>query len=216
MEAISFLWDINFVVFELLGNKISLIELIGSVAGLLSVWFGTRNNILVWHFGFVNVIAFGIIFFQINLYADMLLQVFYFSATFYGLYKWKERAGETNLPITTLSTNRMLVVVFGTIQVALLFLLFTQYFPKFFQDYSVAASSYPVYDSLLSAASVTATLLMARRRLESWLMWIVIDSASVILYLKKEVLLIAAEFGVVTLLAVYGYYSWRKIMKVSQ
>ncbi len=207
---LSFLWDINFFLFQFIGYKVSLIELVGTITGLLSVWYGAKNNIRIWYLGFINVIAFGIIFFQINLYADMLLQVFYFIATVYGLYKWNDKTNEDGA-IQLLSSKEYLVSAIAMIQLFLLLSWFTRYFPHLFEAQKIPFSSYPIIDSFLSAASVIATILMARRKLESWIMWIAIDAASVLLYLKKEVFLIAIEFGVFTALAVYGFISWKKL-----
>ena len=85
---LSFLWDINFFLFQFIGYKVSLIELVGTITGLLSVWYGAKNNIRIWYLGFINVIAFGIIFFQ-NARAR--------SATYTHMlaYKTPDKAGHT-------------------------------------------------------------------------------------------------------------------------
>jgi nicotinamide mononucleotide transporter len=81
---------------------VSFIELLGTITGLLSVYFGTKNHKAVWYFGFVNVVCFGVIFFQIALYSDMLLQVFYFFATAYGLWLWGQKKESGAGQISTL------------------------------------------------------------------------------------------------------------------
>jgi len=86
MQTIAEILSTNTIVFSLLHYDVSAIELIGTIAGSLSVWWATKNNVLTWHIGFVNVIAFLLIFFQVQLYADVLLQVFYLFATAYGFW----------------------------------------------------------------------------------------------------------------------------------
>ena len=216
METFRFLWDTDFVFFSLLGYNYSFVEFVGTIAGLLSVWFGTRNNILIWYFGFINVIAFGFIFFQINLYADMLLQLFYFGITAYGLWNWKYNAGKDELQIGFLTTRHRLAYSILLVQLFILFYWFTQYFPYLFETLQMAFSTYPFVDSTLAAASIIATILMAKRKLESWILWIIIDAGSILLYVKKGVFLIAVEFFVFSILAVYGYISWKKLMKLNQ
>jgi nicotinamide mononucleotide transporter len=213
MEDLSFLWDADFVFFSLLGYNYSFVELAGTLAGLLSVWYGTKNSVLIWYFGFINVVAFGFVFFQINLYAEMLLQVFYFGITVYGLWNWSYNKNTAERQISFLTTRYRLAFLILLFQLFVLFYWFTQYFPYLFETRKITFSTFPIIDSVLASASIIATILMARKKIESWLMWIIIDAASILLYVKKGVFLVALEFFIFNILAVYGYTSWRKIMK---
>ena len=84
------LFDINNIAYEIIGYQISYVELIGTLFGLISVYLATKTNILTWATGIINELFLIILFFQVQLYADMFLQVFFFVVTLYGWYNWKE------------------------------------------------------------------------------------------------------------------------------
>lgn len=200
-------FDISTIAFSLLGYDISYLELTGTLAGLLSVWFGTKNDILYWYVGLLNVIAFLLIFFQLQLYADMLLQFFYLCITVYGIFSWQGAKHE--LPVTNLGLPETALWLVFSHTFFFLFYTFAMHLDLFFPNVPIA--SYPLADSVLAALSVTATILIAKRKTEAWLIWIVVDFASILLYLKKEVLFIAIEYGIFGLLAVQGWVLWRKM-----
>jgi len=205
-------WDANEVLFYMGDYKVSFIELIGTITGLLSVYFGTKNHTAVWYFGFVNVVCFGVIFFQIALYSDMLLQVFYFFATAYGLWLWTQKSTNDEAKISTLNNAQYKSWILLFIGIFLLFYFFSKTLPLLFH---VSQASFLYFDAVLSSASVVATLLMARRKIETWLLWIVIDFVSIGMYVQKGVHLIAIEYALFGLLAIIGFYKWKKIYSTS-
>lgn len=201
------------IAFSLLQYDISYIELIGTIAGILSVWWATRNNSLTWYIGFANVIAFLLIFFQVQLYADVLLQVFYLFATAYGLWKWKEEPQHEELKITAIDKRGWILTTVVSIVLFFIFYSFTNLLPVVFSNQQLKPPAYAFLDSILSATSVVTTVLIARKRIEAWWLWILIDFASVAMYLQKGVLFIAVEYGLFGLLAIAGYVEWNRIMK---
>lgn len=212
MQNITQIFSTTTIAFSILQYDVSYIELIGTIAGLLSVWWATRNNILTWYIGFVNVVAFLLIFFQVQLYADVLLQVFYLFATAYGLWKWQEQVGQEELKITHIDKQGALFVIATTVLLFSLFYAFTNLLPVVFADQQLKPPAYAFADSLLSAASVVTTVLIARKRIEAWGLWILIDFASVYMYLQKGVLFIAIEYGLFGVLAIVGYVQWKRMM----
>ena len=99
------LFDINNIAFEIMAYQISYVELIGTLFGLISVYLATRANILTWGTGIINELFLFILFFQIQLYADMFLQVFYFVVTLYGWYNWKQIPKENDITKTEMSMH---------------------------------------------------------------------------------------------------------------
>ena len=85
-------FDINNIAFEITGYQVSYLEMIGTSFGLLSVYFASRANILTWTTGIINELFLFILFFQVQLYADMFLQVYFFVVTLYGWYNWKQKS----------------------------------------------------------------------------------------------------------------------------
>ncbi len=211
MQNIAQILSTSTIAFSLLQYDVSYIELIGTLAGLLSVWWATRNNTLTWYIGFVNVLAFLLIFFQVQLYADVLLQVFYLFATAYGLWKWNAQTQQEELSITHIGKRGMLITLVSTILLFFIFFAFTNILPIVFANQQLKPPAYAFTDSLLSAASVVTTLLIARKRIEGWGLWILIDFASVAMYLQKGVLFIAIEYGLFGVLAIAGYVQWKRL-----
>lgn len=212
MQAFTQIASTNTIAFSLLQYDVSYIELIGTFAGLLSVWWATRNNIFTWHIGFVNVIAFLLIFFQVHLYADALLQVFYLFATAYGLWKWNVQSQQEEQKITHIDRRGVLLTIIITVVLFSVFFAFTNLLPIVFANQQLKPPAYAFVDSVLSASSVVTTVLIARKRIEAWLLWILIDFASVAVYLQKGVLLIAIEYALFGVLAIVGYMQWKRIM----
>ncbi len=83
------MFNIDTILFEALGYKMSLLELLAVFTGLVSVWFAARANILTWLFALVNAVLFFVLFYQVNLYSAMALQVFFFCNALYGWYNWR-------------------------------------------------------------------------------------------------------------------------------
>lgn len=178
------------------------LEPIGVLFGLLTVYFSVRQNIWTWPTGIVSVSAFGILFFQIKLYADMCLQIFFLWSCIQGWYFWL-RGGEnhTALHITRLTRRHIIIVSLGLVT-SVLGIGF------FFHTYTDA--SLPYLDSTASGMSVVAQLLMMRKKLEHWCVWIVVDVLSIGMYIVKEVYWTAGLYGVFLLLCIKGLREWKR------
>src|ERR1700754_395988 len=100
--------DIENTAFSIMGYPISYVELIGTVFGLISVYFASRANILTWSTGIVNEVFLFILFFQVHLYADMFLQVYFFIVTIYGWYNWKTNTVEKKVSATSFKGRLLL------------------------------------------------------------------------------------------------------------
>ncbi len=177
------------------------LEITGVVFGLLSVYFSVKQNILTWPMGIVSVSAFGVLFFEIKLYADMCLQVFFLWSCIQGWYFWLH-GGEHHsaLRVTRLTGRQKAGIVAATFSaVVLIGFLFSR-----FTD-----ASLPYLDSTASGMSVVAQLLMMRKKFEHWYLWIAVDILSIGIYIYKEVYLTAALYLVFLLLCIHGLRSWR-------
>lgn len=199
------------IIAEFLGYPVSLIELIATISGLVSVYYAAKSSILTWSTGLVNEIAFMILFYQLHLYSDMLLQVYFMGATFYGWYYWGQKAPKE---IGVLGFSQLLIYILitlgGTVLVALFMCEIHHILPSLFHT----PASFPWVDAFVSVTSVVATVLLARKFLATWYFWIVVDLVSIGLYLVKGVHLIAIEYCVFLVLAIMGLIAWRKMINV--
>lgn len=204
-------FDVQHIAFSILGYNISYIELIGTVFGLISVYYASRANVLTWPTGIFNELALFVLFFQVQLYADMLLQVFFLVVTIFGWYNWRHTT-ET-LPVTRMTRNMTgiyAVVLFaGTVIMGVTIQQFHRWMPGYFP----LPATYPFADSFVMMASILATFLLAKKRVETWVLWIVVDIVSIVLYLIKEIYFLSLEYIIFLGLATFGLLQWRKQLK---
>lgn len=201
------LFDIENIVLTILGYDLSYIELIGTLFGFISVILAARANILTWPTGIINEVAFFILFYQVQLYSDMYLQVYFFGVTIYGWYYWKNQNGSRS--ITTLSKKWrfriLLILVITTLMGGYLISKVHLYFPEIFSQ----PASYPYWDALTTMSSIVATILLSRKIIETWVLWIIVDIISVALYLLKGIHLVAIEYLVFLIICIVGFRNWR-------
>lgn len=177
-------------------------ELVGVAFGLLSVYLTVRENIWCWPTGIVSVIAFAVLFFDIKLYADMLLQIFFLVTGFQGWYYWLyggKNRGE--LPISQLDQAQVLALGAGlVVAVAAIGYLFDTY----------TDAHIPFWDAAASGMSVLAQVLLMRKKIENWYLWIAVDVLSIGIYIYKAVYLTAGLYVVFLALAIAGLLAWRR------
>ncbi|MEE9910300.1 MAG: nicotinamide riboside transporter PnuC [Deltaproteobacteria bacterium] len=192
----------------------SYIEFIGTVLYLLSVWLIARRNLLTWPVGIVSVLLYMSLFYQIRLYSDALEQIYYLGAGVYGWIYWSQ-ARQGNLIITNVNYSKTRSVIIYLIVTAVLSLLLGvimshihEWAPKMFKE----AASYPYMDAATTSMSFVAMWLMARRHIESWFYWIVVDLIGIWLYYVKNVKFISLLYIILLVLAVIGFNNWRKAL----
>ena len=205
------IFSVNTIAFTLWGYSISWLELVGTVFNFTGVVLAARRNILTWPIGLVGVALFAALFYQINLYADLLEQVFYLVTGIIGWWLWA-RPGATHerhkAVVTRLSTRELLAwtvsVVVAGVLVGLVIARLHLWLPSVFPE----PADLPMLDSITTIASFAAQFLMMRRKLESWYLWIVIDVVAVFLYWYKGVPFIAVLYFLFLLNAFYGLRVW--------
>jgi len=181
------------------------LEAVAVFFGLLSVWFAKKENILVYPTGIVSVLIYVYICLEVKLYADMGINFFYFIMSVYGWIKWSQIIeGRKTRPITYASLKEWIIALagLGIFFIILVFIL------KNYTD-----SNVPVWDALTTAIFIVAMWLMALKKIENWLAWILGDLISIPLYASKGLALTSIQFTVFLILAVAGYLEWRKKVK---
>jgi nicotinamide mononucleotide transporter len=193
------------------GYPLSYVEFIGTTTGLLSVWLATRSNIWTWPTGLINVTCFFLIFFEVRLYADMFLQLYFFVTSIYGWMVWYKKSSSGVIEVLSKSQRIKLLVtvILATLVAGVIVKNIHLIFPQIFDK----PASYPFLDTFVAILSIVATILLAQKKIENWWFWIVVDIISVALYAKKMVLFIAIEYFVFLCLASTGLLIWVKIMR---
>jgi len=178
------------------------IEIIAAILGIAGVYLTTKQKIWCWPVGLANVLLSMYVFFVSKLYADVVLQVFYLVMTLYGWYFWVF-GGEKKyeLPVRKIRPKELSVMlILGFICSFIVGYVFATY----------TDASFPYWDSILTVWGIIATYAMGKKIIDHWLMWIVIDINCTILYFIKELYAFAPLYFIFTLLAIYGYFTWKK------
>jgi nicotinamide mononucleotide transporter len=168
--------------------------------------------------GIISVLLFMILFYQIRLYSDAIEQIYYLGASVYGWLAWN-KSPRDNGQITDVqySTSKMLIVwVASTAVVSLVFgFMMTQihlWFPIIFPE----KASFPYLDTLTTIMSFSAMWLMARKKTESWVYWIIVDVIGIWLYFVKDVKFISLLYVILLIMAVNGLRMWNISVQVKK
>ncbi len=207
------------------GYDLSWIEAVGTVAGLLCIWLASLEKIVNYFFGLVNVTLFAIIFFQIQLYASLLLQLFFFAANIYGWYAWSRQTqqNEAELQIRWLPKPKAIgwlaacVVAIGlmTVYIDPVFAFLTrvavnvmQFFGLNVTQPALQPDAFPFWDSCMMVLSIVAMVLMTRKYVENWLLWVIINVISVVIFALQGVYAMSLEYLILTFIALNGSRMW--------
>jgi len=179
----------------------TLLEIVAVIFGLLSVWYAKKENILVYPTGIISVLIYVYICFFAKLYADMGINFFYFIMSVYGWIMWTRKDDrKQSLKITACNLKEHLINFFAFS----IFFLILSFFLKNYTD-----SDVPYWDSLTTAIFIVAMYLMARKKLENWVAWIIGNIISIPLYFYKGLVFTSFQFTVFLILAILGYIEWK-------
>jgi nicotinamide mononucleotide transporter len=178
------------------------IEILATLTGLIYLIYSIRGQILLWLFGILSSALYIYVFFRSKIYADMCISIYYVIISIYGWYHWSFTTGKKgrDLPVSrlTLKSGIILAIVSVVLFLGIIFVL------KNFTNSDIA-----FWDALITALSVTATWMLARKILEHWLIWIFVDMISVLLYIYKGLYPTVVLYMFYTTLAVLGYNEWK-------
>ena len=212
------------------------LEIIGTIIGLIYLWLEYRASIYLWIAGIIMPAIYLIVYYDAGLYADFGINVYYLLAAIYGWIMWKygnsfkqyvrkgkkketatnttvyitesettSYAKEDELPISRMPLHYLLplILVFigALLTIAWILIRFTD-------------SSVPWLDSFTTAMSIIGMWMLARKHLEQWLVWIAVDAVSTGLYIYKGLDFTAGLYGLYTIIAIFGYFKWKKLMEI--
>ena len=186
------------------------LESVAVILGLVSVWFAKKDNILVYPSGMISTGIFVYLLLQAGLIGDFMINAYYFIMSIYGWYFWTRREeGVIAHPIARMKSKEkrwgfmlfwVLLLLVGGI-----YLLFDQW-----NDWTAPL------DTFTTALFFVGMWLMARKKIEHWIFWIVGDIISIPLYLYKELGLTSLQYLIFTIIAIFGYIQWKRILNSSK
>ena len=180
----------------------SYLEFFGVAFGLLAVWLSAKANIWSWPVGIVNVVLAFLLYYQVQLYPDMFLQAFFFVTNIIGWWRWANpKPGEEDrkqeLKVSYMKKGDILLTV--VVGIAGTFIL--------------GSFAYPYVDSFITVMSIVTTFYMIQKKIECWIIWILVDMVATYLYFIKGVKFYSVEYFIFTLIASFGLYHWIKEYK---
>nr|WP_314569582.1 nicotinamide riboside transporter PnuC [uncultured Pseudomonas sp.] len=180
----------------------STLEIVAVIINILGVWLTTQRIRWCWPVSVVAVVLYAWIFYDAKLYSDTLLQVVFAFLQGYGWWRWsKGGLDHGRVHVARLTSRELLMSLFAGVLGA----VFLGAVMSSFTDAAV-----PWLDACLTAFSLVASVWAARKYVSSWLLWIVLDSLYVAMYLHKGLHLTAGLYAGFVVLALYGYRAWRR------
>ena len=182
------------------------LELLGTIVGLVYLWLEYKASIHLWIAGIIMPAIYIFVYYEAGLYADFGINIYFLIAAIYGWLSWKNHKTDEDTatrPIT-ITPKRLYLALFITFSacflgIAWILIAFTN-------------SDVPWLDSFTTALSIVGMWMLAKKYLEQWLTWIVVDVVSAGLYVYKDLYLTAGLYALYTVIAVLGYYNWKKMM----
>ncbi len=183
------------------------LELIAVVFGIISVLFARKNNILVYPTGLVSTILYVYILFKFELFGDLIINFYYSIMSVLGWYLWsKTKNGEDEFPISTINRKECIISTLIFI-ITLTFVAFIYHFFDKFTHWTAYV------DAFTTGLFFVGMWLMAKRKIENWILWIIADVVSVPLYFYKGLTFSSFQFLVFTIIAILGYKEWKRFLQ---
>jgi nicotinamide mononucleotide transporter len=200
--------------------EMNFLEIFGTIVGLAYLWLEYRASIYLWIAGIVMPAIYIFVYYKAGLYADFGINIYYLIAAIYGWFFWmwgyRKKKGEQSadasannkpqdLPIVHTPRKCYLpllgVFIFAFIGIAWILIEYTD-------------SNVPWLDSFTTALSIVGMWMLARKYVEQWFAWILVDIVCCGLYIYKDLYFTSTLYGLYSIIAIFGYFKWKKIMSV--
>ncbi|MDP2162332.1 MAG: nicotinamide riboside transporter PnuC [Flavobacterium sp.] len=186
------------------------LEIAGVLFGLISVLYAKKDNILVFPTGIISTTIFIYLLWQWSLLGDMMINCYYSVMSVYGWYHWtRKKDNQVAFPIASISRSekKWAIVIF------VLTLIFVAVVYNFFDKFT---TWYSYVDTFTTGLFFVGMWLMAKRKIEHWIFWIIGDVISVPLYFSKGYTLTSIQYFIFTIIAIFGYLEWKKTLNIDQ
>ncbi|WP_316830530.1 nicotinamide riboside transporter PnuC [Pedobacter aquatilis] len=179
----------------------SLLEWLAVITGFICIYLAAKETVWNWPISLVSVSAYGLLFYKEAMYGDMTLQIYFLFTGFYGWYFWLNKKAETHKPITLLSGQGWFIAILSIVILS----LFLGWFMAKYTN-----STVPYADGFCTSVSFVAQILLTRKVLQNWLLWVFADICYVPLFIYKHLNLSAILYFILIVIAYKGYIDWKK------
>ena len=203
--------------------EMNFLEVFGTIVGLVYLWLEYRASIYLWIAGIIMPAIYIFVYYEAGLYADFGINIYYLIAAIYGwfFWMWGQRKGKRNQSIgdeTGSDKPKALPIVHTPWKCYLpLFLVFVvAFFGIAWILIEYTDSNVPWLDSFTTALSIVGMWMLARKYIEQWFAWILVDIVCFGLYIYKDLYFTSALYGLYSIIAIFGYFKWKKLMSIQQ
>jgi nicotinamide mononucleotide transporter len=217
--------DINNTLFTIWGYQMSYIEFFGTLFTIWCVWLTAKAKVLSWPVGIIGTVLYLFLFYQIQLYSDLFEQIYFLLTGIWGWWMWlhPRTASETDhkqhLKISLNGQKEniiyLLLLIIGTAFLTYITKNLNIWLPQYFSE----PAAFPFLDAFTTSMSFLAQWLLMKKKIESWILWILVDAIGIGLYWSKGVKFVSIEYLLFFFLAIFGLVGWLKIyknLKISQ
>jgi nicotinamide mononucleotide transporter len=198
------IFDFFFGQYKTYSTTETVLEIIAVIFGFLSVWYSKQNKIWVFPTGIISTAIFVYLLFQWGLLGDMMINAYYFIMSVFGWYIWTKKVDETHVtPISVMNSKekKIAILLFATT------LLFVYVVYSYFEKWT----NWVAYiDTFTTAIFFVGMWLMAKRKIENWIFWIIGNIISIPLYFYKGFTFTSFQYFGFTFIAIAGYFAWKK------
>ena len=186
--------------------ELNFLEIFGTIVGLIYLWLEYRASIYLWIAGIVMPAIYIFVYYKAGLYADFGINIYYLIAAIYGWFFWMW-GGEKSKDLPIIHTPGkcylplFLIFIVSFLGIAWILIAYTD-------------SNVPWLDSFTTALSIVGMWMLARKYVEQWFAWILVDIVCCGLYIYKDLYVTSALYGLYSIIAIFGYFKWKKLMSI--
>ena len=187
------------------------LELIAVILGILSVWYARKEKILVFSFGIANVSIYIYICFIAKLFANAGINIVYLISNIFGWYMWSGKSDNQRLEISKNTIKQNVISWFSVVLIYIIVFFILRWVNR--DNIEYMESYLPWIDSFNTAFFLVATILMAVKKIENWLFWIIGDIISIPIFASQGLFFTSIQYTVFLILAILGWKEWRQKLK---
>ena len=188
-------------------------EICAVFSGIVSVWFAKKENILVYPVGIFSVLIWVYLCWLGDLYGQAMVNIFFFVMNVYGWYNWLRKEEDDSIAVAV-SFNTKKQNSLCLLATTLLWMMLCSILLPFKSIEEI--QFYVILEALITAMNFVAMFLLAWKRIENWIYWIIADIMCIPLFVHKDYYLGVVQFGIFIVIAYYGYQNWKKQIVVHQ
>lgn len=206
-------FDIDNIFFTIWNYPVSYLEFFGLISGIIAVALSSLAHVWSWPIGIANVVLSFFLFFQVQLYPDMFLQVFFLITNILGWWRWThprkhEEDLKHELRVSYMNRRDLIISIAAGIGGTALLGMFAENLHNLFPTLFTQPSAAPYLDSFITVMSIVATFYMIQKKIECWILWLMIDIIATYLYFVRDIKLYAILYLAFCFIAGFALWNW--------